>query len=157
MASCFSCGIDYEDPGFVEAVVSDEVWKIIAPNGGLLCIRCIAQRCADHGLSYVPVDLTGMILLSGVTIGTQPIQVVALGDEDIDAEYPNEDGHVGFYATMDDGVPFHVLGDPNMSDETLGALGRLAQAAQKHVEGVEFQRCGECGQIDCLCEEDDYV
>lgn len=54
-------------------------------------------------------------------------------DEDI-PDNPDLEGHVGFYATADDGTPFHVLGNPNMSDETLKALGELAKAAVQYVE-----------------------
>lgn len=32
-----------------------------------------------------------------------------------------------------------------------------AQIAADEAEDAEFMRCHECGQLDCVCEDDDYV
>lgn len=66
------------------------------------------------------------------------------GDEEEDAEdveIPPDlyGGHVGFYADVD-GEPMHVLGDPNMSDETLKALQAMARAARKAIEDGTLPR-----------------
>ena len=43
------------------------------------------------------------------------------------------DGHVGMWLEAD-GEPFHVLGDPNMNEETLEALREMARAARRMME-----------------------
>ena len=63
---CDDCGLSYKDPAFVETSVPDDVWEIISPSYdhgcGLLCVGCIAKRCAEAGLRDVPVRLiTGSI------------------------------------------------------------------------------------------------
>lgn len=72
---CQDCGLAYDgDLGWIEAIVPDEVWKIITPNpkeydnwrGGLLCVTCISRRCAEAGLLNVPVLLCGTEPLTAV-------------------------------------------------------------------------------------------
>lgn len=48
-------------------------------------------------------------------------------------------GHVGFYADNGAGGTMHVLGDPNMSDETLKALQAIAQAAMRAIDRGEIK------------------
>lgn len=64
---CFDCGRSYEDPDWIEAVVSDDIWKQIAPDDGdgILCIQCIAKRCHERGFGSVPVKLTAGPLVNG--------------------------------------------------------------------------------------------
>ena len=70
---CEDCGLPYGEPGWIEAIVPDEVWWIITPadpdnkRGGILCITCIARRCEEAGLEDVPVLLCGMERLRAVT------------------------------------------------------------------------------------------
>lgn len=59
---CYDCGVLYGSPAWVEAVVSDDVWKRINPThwqgAGILCVNCIAARCIKAGLIGVQVKLT---------------------------------------------------------------------------------------------------
>jgi hypothetical protein len=58
---CYGCGKPYNSPGWIDCIVPDEVWAQINPSanegGGILCINCISDRCAAHGLENVPVQL----------------------------------------------------------------------------------------------------
>lgn len=68
LAQCFDCGLPYEHPAWIEALVTNEVWAIINPtyheHGGLLCITCIADRCFQTGLTDVQVAIAGGTLMS---------------------------------------------------------------------------------------------
>lgn len=63
------------------------------------------------------------------------ILAVIYADDDGEGsdEYPVEDGHVGFYLG-DAENRIHVLGNPNMSEETKQALLRLAQFTQEWLD-----------------------
>lgn len=50
--------------------------------------------------------------------------------EEIEIPSDIHGGHVGFWADVD-GQPIHILGDPNMSEETLNALKEMARAVLK--------------------------
>ena len=74
MAKCYDCGLNYEDPGWIEAVIPDKVWNEISPTGdqgGILCITCISRRLikkvmeifqffyvdqSHYGQSYVVIE-----------------------------------------------------------------------------------------------------
>lgn len=63
IGECYDCGRKYGGLGWIDAIIPDEVWEIITPvpnieGAGLLCINCIAKRCAQHNLHDVPVKLT---------------------------------------------------------------------------------------------------
>jgi len=63
MAGCYECGLDYQDPGWIEAIIPDKIWNEISPTGdqaGLLCITCISRRLVKKGYKRVPVWLSGM-------------------------------------------------------------------------------------------------
>ena len=63
MAACYECGLDYQDPGWIEAVIPDKIWDEISPTGdqgGLLCITCISRRLVKVGYKRVPVWMVGM-------------------------------------------------------------------------------------------------
>ena len=67
---CADCGLRYDDPAWVEAIVPDDVWRVITPEqatpgSGILCVNCIARRCVDARLEKVPVRLTAGPLESG--------------------------------------------------------------------------------------------
>lgn len=47
---CMDCDLPYSDAGFADLIVPNHIWKIIAPDDGLLCPTCIVRRCARHGL-----------------------------------------------------------------------------------------------------------
>ena len=62
MARCYDCGLDYQDPGWIEAIIPDQVWNDISPTkdqGGILCITCISRRLVKGGYKKVPVWLLG--------------------------------------------------------------------------------------------------
>lgn len=61
-------------------------------------------------------------------------------DEDDTEDFPDPyGGHVGFFVDVDN-EPMHVLGDPNMSEETLNALKAMARAARKAIEDGTLPR-----------------
>ena len=59
--ACYDCGRDYEDPGFQDLLVPDEVWKAIGfpGQGGLLCSCCLARRCVFAGIECEAVWASG--------------------------------------------------------------------------------------------------
>lgn len=64
MTGCQDCGLEYGCPEWLEAVVPNDIWAKISPTGdsdGLLCITCMAMRCAALGMEDVP-----MMLAAGV-------------------------------------------------------------------------------------------
>ena len=62
MVGCYDCGLPYDGPGWIEAIIPDKVWDFISPTGdqgGILCINCISKRCAEKGLSRIPIWFCG--------------------------------------------------------------------------------------------------
>ena len=62
MSGCYDCGLSYQDPGWIEAIIPDNVWDFISPTknqGGLLCITCISRRLSRLGIGRIPVWLCG--------------------------------------------------------------------------------------------------
>jgi hypothetical protein len=60
MVCCADCELPYGGPGWIDAVVPNDVWRQISPThdeGGILCITCMARRCEALGLEDVPVML----------------------------------------------------------------------------------------------------
>lgn len=56
--TCADCPLLYGDPGWCDTHIPDDVWAEIAPDGGVLCITCIARRLEAHGYSCInPVPL----------------------------------------------------------------------------------------------------
>jgi hypothetical protein len=45
---CQDCGILYSDMG-LDLVLPDQQWKIICPEGGILCANCICKRASKLG------------------------------------------------------------------------------------------------------------
>lgn len=45
--SCSDCGIPYSTLG-LDLVLPDQQWKVIAPEGGILCANCICRRAAKN-------------------------------------------------------------------------------------------------------------
>lgn len=65
--TCMDCDELYSSPYWIEATISDEVWReITGSDEGILCIRCIARRCVDAGMTSVPVVLSGGVLHNGM-------------------------------------------------------------------------------------------
>jgi hypothetical protein len=62
MLGCNDCGAPYDDPAWIEAVVPHDIWNNhLSPSGGeggILCIRCMANRAVAAGLKDVEVKLT---------------------------------------------------------------------------------------------------
>lgn len=55
-AECYDCGLSYDDPGFSDLVVPDDVWLKISPtghSGGLLCPTCMVRRAEHAGLESI--------------------------------------------------------------------------------------------------------
>ncbi len=71
MPKCADCELPYTDLGFADLVVSNEVWKQIAPSGdgnGLLCPTCICRAAARLGL----VDPTAKFRSGPFTSHSEP-------------------------------------------------------------------------------------
>jgi len=80
-AGCFDCGLPYASDLWIETFVRDAEWRAISPDGegnGLLCIACIAKRCAAKGMKKVPVAITAGPLMSVTT--PRPKRVVTVAD-----------------------------------------------------------------------------
>lgn len=57
---CYDCGLPYGSDGWIEAIIPDDIWKQISPDGtgrGLLCINCIARLCAEQGFEDVDTQI----------------------------------------------------------------------------------------------------
>lgn len=72
----------------MDALVSDEVWEQINPMGipggqGVLCISCMARRCAELGLRDVPVQIVSGALVCGDVISIRPIRTRAFEYTDV--------------------------------------------------------------------------
>lgn len=53
---CMGCCLPYDDPGFADLVVPNDVWARISPaghEGGLLCPTCMVRAAAKAGLAGV--------------------------------------------------------------------------------------------------------
>jgi hypothetical protein len=55
---CADCGAPYGKDGWCDVVVPDAIWDKIAPEGGVLCFRCMTKRIETHGLEKVAVNIT---------------------------------------------------------------------------------------------------
>lgn len=70
--------------------------------------------------------------------------------EDVEIPPDLHGGHVGFWTDVD-GEPIHILGDPNMSEETLKALQDMARLVRKmqddahEDENEQVTPCPLCG------------
>lgn len=40
---CLDCGLDYSQMG-LDLVLPDQQWKVVCPEGGILCANCICKR-----------------------------------------------------------------------------------------------------------------
>lgn len=62
---CHDCGRKYGEDEWIEAVIPDRIWaeisptKEVNPDGGVLCISCMAKRLNKAGYRKVPVWLCG--------------------------------------------------------------------------------------------------
>lgn len=53
---CYDCGLPYDDPGFADLVVPNDVWAAIGPTGhegGLLCPTCLVRAAVKAGVDRV--------------------------------------------------------------------------------------------------------
>lgn len=76
---CADCLFEYGAPGWMDALISDDTWGQITPDGAqILCIACINRRCAEHGLSDVPVVITSGALVHGKIMGHLPLRIISL-------------------------------------------------------------------------------
>lgn len=75
---CQDCGLEYGSDGWMDCIVSDSVWHNIMGHdheGGILCVTCIAKRCARRGYKNVPIVIASGVLVSGYIKGIRPIEV----------------------------------------------------------------------------------
>lgn len=67
-AQCYDCGLPYDSPEWIEAVISNHTWEMINPTyhqgAGLLCITCMARRLHEIGMGNVPVKLTAGVFVA---------------------------------------------------------------------------------------------
>jgi hypothetical protein len=49
---CSDCGAEYESLG-CDLVLPDQQWKIICPEGGILCANCICQRASKLSATVI--------------------------------------------------------------------------------------------------------
>lgn len=76
---CADCLFEYGAPGWIDAVVSDDIWERITSDGvSILCIHCINRRCAEYGLDYVPVALNSGVLVPGIVTSVLPLVVTEI-------------------------------------------------------------------------------
>lgn len=71
-SGCYDCGLDYQDDGWIEAIIPDKIWNRISPTkdqSGILCITCISRRLKKAGYKKVPIWFCG----------TEPL-ILAWGD-----------------------------------------------------------------------------
>lgn len=47
-ARCIDCGLDYTELG-IDLVLPDQQWKLLCPEGGVLCANCICKRAMKWG------------------------------------------------------------------------------------------------------------
>ena len=45
---CNDCGVEYASLG-CDLVLPDQEWRVICPEGGILCANCICKRARKHG------------------------------------------------------------------------------------------------------------
>jgi hypothetical protein len=53
ICSCYDCGLPYNDPGFADLVVPNDIWAKIGPighEGGLLCPTCLVRAAERSGV-----------------------------------------------------------------------------------------------------------
>lgn len=58
MLTCADCSLGYGSPGWCDAVVPNEIWAQIAPEGGVICFTCMTRRTVSAGLENVPIMIT---------------------------------------------------------------------------------------------------
>jgi hypothetical protein len=64
-AVCNDCGLEYGGDSWIEAIIPDNIWNIIKPDGcadgcGILCISCIARRLREREIKIkIPIWLCG--------------------------------------------------------------------------------------------------
>lgn len=56
---CIDCGLPYLEFG-TDMALPDQQWKVICPEGGLLCANCICKRARNHGVTVVLVWLDNL-------------------------------------------------------------------------------------------------
>lgn len=105
--------------------------RVQAPHWTTFTILC--------GGVYDP-RMDGVFELESVReIDYEKLELAAIESPDQDVELPPEfTEHTGFYLQSASGNVGHVLGDPNMSDETKDALRQLIDAAYKAVDRGEI-------------------
>lgn len=61
VAACYDCGLPYNDPGFSDLVVPNDIWLKISPTGhegGLLCPSCMVKHAVLAGLHNIEAKFT---------------------------------------------------------------------------------------------------
>lgn len=50
--SCMDCGIPYSEMG-LDLVLPDQQWRVLVPEGGIVCANCICKRAERIGGTVV--------------------------------------------------------------------------------------------------------
>ncbi|KKL56668.1 hypothetical protein LCGC14_2243070 [marine sediment metagenome] len=64
LAQCHDCHRPYNDPGFQDLVIPNDIWRQISPTkdeGGLLCPSCLCARLETAGIRCEGAFMTGPI------------------------------------------------------------------------------------------------
>jgi len=54
-SDCLDCRRSCDGNGWCDVIIPNEAWNLICPEGGMLCLYCMAVRLETHGLKDVPV------------------------------------------------------------------------------------------------------
>lgn len=61
--TCMDCPAPYGEDGWCDVVIPDAIWNAIAPDGGVLCFRCMTKRLEKAGFCWP--NLVPVIVASG--------------------------------------------------------------------------------------------
>ena len=76
---CEDCHFEYGAPGWIDAVISDDIWRQITPDSAnILCVHCINRRCSARGLDNIPVALNSGVLVPGIVTSVLPLVVTEI-------------------------------------------------------------------------------
>lgn len=57
MSNCMDCQLNYSEFR-LDCLLEDDIWKMIAPEGGLLCANCMVNRIARKIPDVIIVKMT---------------------------------------------------------------------------------------------------
>ena len=59
-SECIDCGIDINELG-CDVALPDQQWKVLCPEGGILCPNCLCKRSGKHGGTAVLGWIVNMV------------------------------------------------------------------------------------------------